>query len=38
MFNIDYGAYMGGAKWINELLGPPVVVLAYPLYHLLKMY
>jgi predicted murein hydrolase (TIGR00659 family) len=41
MFHIDYEAYMDGVKWINELLGPAVVALAYPLYHhrkLLKMY
>lgn len=31
-FNIPYETYMLGGKWINELLGPAVVALAYPLY------
>lgn len=32
MFHIPYETYMIGGKWINELLGPAVVALAYPLY------
>lgn len=32
IFNISYETYMIGGKWINELLGPAVVALAYPLY------
>ncbi|OZU89323.1 hypothetical protein CIL03_06280 [Virgibacillus indicus] len=31
-FEISYETYMIGGKWINELLGPAVVALAYPLY------
>lgn len=31
-FHVPYETYMVGAKWINELLGPAVVALAYPLY------
>lgn len=31
-FNISYETYMIGGEWINELLGPAVVALAYPLY------
>ncbi|API91969.1 MULTISPECIES: LrgB family protein [Virgibacillus] len=31
-FRIPYETYMVGGKWINELLGPAVVALAYPLY------
>lgn len=27
-----YDSYMSGGKWINELLGPAVVSMAYPLY------
>lgn len=30
--NTTYNTYMNGAKWIDELLGPAVVVLAIPLY------
>ncbi|SDM49664.1 TIGR00659 family protein [Psychrobacillus sp. OK028] len=30
--NIPYDTYMSGGKWINELLGPAVVSMAYPLY------
>jgi predicted murein hydrolase (TIGR00659 family) len=30
--NTSYITYMGGAKWIDELLGPAVVALAIPLY------
>lgn len=29
---IPYDMYMSGGKWINELLGPAVVSMAYPLY------
>lgn len=29
---IPYDTYMTGGKWINELLGPAVVSMAYPLY------
>lgn len=32
VFRIPYDTYMIGGKWINELLGPAVVALAYPLY------
>src|SRR5699024_18428 len=32
IFKIPYETYMIGGKWINELLGPAVVALAYPLY------
>ncbi|WP_026907176.1 LrgB family protein [Paucisalibacillus globulus] len=32
IFHIPYETYMIGGKWINELLGPAVVALAYPLY------
>jgi predicted murein hydrolase (TIGR00659 family) len=28
----SYSTYMGGAKWINELLGPAIVAFAIPLY------
>ncbi|CAM4263555.1 LrgB family protein [Lacicoccus alkaliphilus] len=31
-FKIPYDQYMIGGEWINELLGPAVVALAYPLY------
>ncbi|PAV31587.1 hypothetical protein CIL05_02710 [Virgibacillus profundi] len=31
-FQIPYETYMIGGEWINELLGPAVVALAYPLY------
>ncbi|WP_010678470.1 LrgB family protein [Bacillus timonensis] len=30
--SIPYETYMVGGKWIDELLGPAVVALAYPLY------
>lgn len=39
IFNIPYETYMVGGDWINELLGPAVVALAYPLYtqrHIIK--
>ena len=32
MFHIPYNSYMTGGQWINSLLGPAVVALAYPLY------
>ncbi|WP_100013059.1 LrgB family protein [Lentibacillus sediminis] len=31
-FDIPYETYMIGGEWINQLLGPAVVALAYPLY------
>ena len=31
-FSVPYKTYMLGGKWIDELLGPAVVALAYPLY------
>ncbi|MFP7168845.1 LrgB family protein [Terribacillus sp. 7520-G] len=31
--NMSYEDYMVGGKWINALLGPGVVALAYPLYN-----
>ncbi len=30
--HIPYSTYMVGGQWINQLLGPAVVALAYPLY------
>ncbi|MDY0404400.1 LrgB family protein [Virgibacillus sp. 179-BFC.A HS] len=32
IFHIPYDTYMEGGKWIDRLLGPAVVALAYPLY------
>lgn len=32
LFDIPYETYMIGGDWINQLLGPAVVALAYPLY------
>lgn len=32
LFSIPYDTYMIGGKWIDKLLGPAVVALAYPLY------
>lgn len=32
VLHIPYESYMVGGKWINSLLGPGVVALAYPLY------
>lgn len=32
VFHIPYNSYMMGGQWINSLLGPSVVALAYPLY------
>ena len=31
-FSVSYDTYMSGAKWIDALLGPAVVSMAYPLY------
>ncbi|WP_349408207.1 LrgB family protein [Pseudalkalibacillus sp. SCS-8] len=31
-FGIPYDSYMVGAQWVDRLLGPAVVALAYPLY------
>ncbi|RID84061.1 LrgB family protein [Peribacillus asahii] len=36
-FHIPYNTYLIGGKWINFLLGPAVVALAYPLYNQRKM-
>ncbi|MDO7908304.1 LrgB family protein [Paenibacillus sp. JX-17] len=33
LFHVPYSDYMIGGKWINALLGPCVVALAYPLYN-----
>ncbi len=35
--DISYNTYMIGAQWIDELLGPAVVALAYPLYRQLSI-
>ncbi|GAB3800894.1 LrgB family protein [Virgibacillus kimchii] len=32
VFHVPYETYMIGGEWINKLLGPAVVALAYPLY------
>lgn len=32
VFEIPYEVYMEGGEWINKLLGPAIVALAYPLY------
>src|SRR5690625_1054212 len=32
VFQIPYEVYMEGGEWINKLLGPAIVALAYPLY------
>lgn len=32
IFDISYNTYMIGGDWINQLLGPAVVALAFPLY------
>ncbi|MFT4414942.1 LrgB family protein [Fredinandcohnia humi] len=32
LFSIPYDTYMIGGRWIDELLGPAVVALAFPLY------
>lgn len=39
--NVPYETYMTGGKWIDTMLGPAVVSLAYPLYmqrHMIKTY
>ncbi|WP_307794950.1 LrgB family protein [Alkalihalobacillus sp. BA299] len=36
-FNIPYDTYKVGGEWIEKLLGPAVVALAYPLYNQLNM-
>lgn len=36
-FHIPYDTYLMGGKWINYLLGPAVVALAYPLYNQRKV-
>ncbi|MGE7672357.1 LrgB family protein [Lysinibacillus sp. NPDC094403] len=33
VFNIPYSTYMEGGKWLQKMLGPAVVALAYPLYN-----
>lgn len=33
IFQVSYKDYMEGAKWIDFLLGPSVVAMAYPLYN-----
>ncbi len=41
VLHIPYEVYMEGGKWLQQLLGPAVVALAYPLYnqrHLLVKY
>ena len=41
VFHIPYDVYMEGGQWLQQLLGPAVVALAYPLYnqrHLLVKY
>lgn len=37
VFNISYDTYMIGGEWINQLLGPAVVALAFPLYKQWRM-
>ncbi|MFF2853545.1 LrgB family protein [Peribacillus sp. NPDC058002] len=32
-YNVSYETYMAGGKWLDLLLGPAVVALAYPLYN-----
>lgn len=32
LFDIPYDTYMAGAEWIDRMLGPAVVALAYPMY------
>lgn len=32
-FDIPYETYMQGGEWLNKMLGPAVVALAYPLYN-----
>lgn len=33
LFNIPYDTYMEGGQWIQKMLGPAVVALAFPLYN-----
>ncbi|CAM5180828.1 putative murein hydrolase export regulator [Lysinibacillus sphaericus] len=33
VFNIPYSTYMVGGEWLQKMLGPAVVALAYPLYN-----
>lgn len=33
LFDIPYADYMQGGQWIQKMLGPAVVALAYPLYN-----
>ena len=33
LLHIPYDDYMKGGKWLQQLLGPAVVALAYPLYN-----
>lgn len=33
IFNIPYSTYMVGGEWLQKMLGPAVVALAYPLYN-----
>ena len=33
MFDISYATYMEGGAWLQKMLGPAVVALAYPLYN-----
>ena len=37
LLNIPYADYMKGGQWIQHLLGPAVVALAYPLYNQREM-
>ncbi|WP_249727577.1 LrgB family protein, partial [Bacillus paralicheniformis] len=33
IFDIPYATYMRGGEWLQKMLGPAVVALAYPLYN-----
>ena len=33
VLNISYDSYMEGGAWLQKMLGPAVVALAYPLYN-----
>ncbi|MGA3677689.1 LrgB family protein [Lysinibacillus agricola] len=33
VFNVPYSTYMEGGEWLQKMLGPAVVALAYPLYN-----
>ncbi|MER2000415.1 MAG: LrgB family protein [Lysinibacillus sp.] len=37
IFNIPYDTYMKGGEWIQRMLGPAVVALAYPLYNQMEL-